>query len=420
MSRRNRRPPPVDTRVVQGPLSGQPCVQLKFVDAGELYLTWRWEHAPEQPRACMIPRDQVQPALDELELAVPSPWPGENVRAALERAFTGPFGNPDREAELTARLAGPLIPFPLAAELNELLGRGIRPHMRIQPSASLGRVPWEALFVDEGRRMVHEAEVSVLQPAGVRNSPGRIVSPYDPAGAVVTVIDPPVPGRVLAPVLRPEWADTPVSEVLSRLGDRRLGAEPAVGGTIDRTALRTVLTGASRLLYVGHVSSAQYGLDVRMHLSDTADTPGRADPIGRHRPLTAADIAFGHADEGPWRIPARVAMIACDSGGDMRFAEPTALVSVMVRGGAEYVTAARWTLPTDTGFALVAGTGVPAFSSAVNAVDAGHEAADPVAALGAWQRAQAECWAHSGSLEYSPLVWGAFSTTWAPPRIMAT
>lgn len=144
--------------------------------------------------------------------------------------------------------------------------------------------------------------------------------------------------------------------------------------------------------------------------------------------LTPDSLPWSANPELPFSSPAgtdRIRSGPCRPGrrrttvGDMRFAEPTVLVSVRVRGGAEYVTAARWPLPTDTGFALVAGTGVPAFSSAVNAVDAGHEVAGPVAALGAWQREQAGCWARSGSLEYSPLVWGAFATTWAPPRIMA-
>lgn len=90
----------------------------------------------------------------------------------------------------------------------------------------------------------------------------------------------------------------------------------------------------------------------------------------------------------------------------------------MVRGGAEHVTAARWTLPTDAAFAAAAlrrGTGeAAAFSAAVAAVDAAHEAPDPVAALGAWQRDQAERWAATASPAYSPLLWAAFATTWAP------
>jgi hypothetical protein len=252
----------------------------------------------------------------------------------------------------------------------------------------------------------------------VRNAPGRRVSGYDPHGPVVTVLDPPVPGRVLAPVLGPVAPGSPLDRMRERIGSRGRGADPVLGGELGRVRLRALLADASRLLYVGHVSSAAYGLDVRLHLSDGLDAVGRAAAIGPHRPLTAADIAFGAeilGDDGLWRIPARVALLACDSGGDAGFAEPTALVAVLTRGGAEHVTAARWTLPTDAGFAA-AGAHAPAFSTAVEAVDAAHEAEDPVAALNAWQRDRAEDWARTGALAHSPLMWAALGTTWSPAR----
>ncbi len=395
-----------------------PRVQLKYADVGDLYVTWRWEHAPERPRAYAIPRAAVQPALDRLDESVPSPRPGESVTAALDRAFRGPLADPDRERGLSAELAGALLPAPLAAELNALLERGRRPHLRIQGSPSLGRVPWEALLVDENRRMVHEAEVSLLVPAGVRNAPSRRVSAWDPHGPVVAVLDPPVPGGMLAPVLGPAGTGAGLDALQERLGSRARGAEPLLGGAIDRVRLRALLADASRFLYVGHVSSSDHGLDVRMHLSDGPAHTGRAALLGAHRPLTAADIAFGASEDdtdGGWLIPARVALMACDSGGDAGFAEPTALVAALVRGGAEHVTAARWTLPTDAGFARAAGEHAPAFSAAIDAVDAAQESADPVAALNAWQRACAETWARSGAVEHSPLMWAAISATWSPP-----
>lgn len=388
-------------------------MQLKFVDAGELYVLWRWEHAVDEPRVVALPREAVQPLIDELDAAVPSPRTGEDVRAALARAFAGPLADPAREAALSAGLARALIPLALATELNELLARDIRPHVRIQASPSLGRVPWEALLVDEGRRMVHETDVSTLPPASVRKAVGRRVSDYDPDGPVVAVLDPAVPGGALGRVLRPA-DDSPVADVVRRLGDRRRGTEPAIGGEIGRDRLRPLLQDAARMLYVGHVSSAPHGLDVRLHLTDRAEVPGRAEPLGAHRPLSAADLAFGSDGEGAWRMPARIALIACESGGDQRFAEPAGLVSVMVRHGAEHVTATRWTVPTDEGLGSVAGVREPVFAAAVAAVDQAQEAPDPVAGLGAWQRAQAERWAASGSLVHSPLVWGAFTTAWAP------
>lgn len=393
------------------PRPGSPRVQLSFVDAGDLYATWRWEDDIARPRAVAIPREAVQPALDVLAGAVPTPRPDEDVARALERAVDGPFGDPARESDLATSLAGALIPARLGAELNAVLLRGERPHVRIQPSRSVALVRWEALLVDDGRRFVHEADVSLLPPAPVRNARGRRVSRFRAGAPVVAALDPALPGDVLGRVLDPSAG--PVREVVERLGARLRGPDPAVGGALDRTRLRVMLEGAGRLLYVGHVSGAAHGLDVRLHLSDAADAPGRAEPVGAHRPLSAADIVHGDRD-GPWRAPARVALLACASGGDHGFVEPSGLVSAFVRRGTEHVAAARWTLPTDAGIAQATGSPVLAFSEAVRAVDDAQDRPDPVAALGAWQRAQAEQWAATGDPARSPLLWAAFTTAWAP------
>ena len=377
-------------------------VQLKLVDAGDLYFSWRWEHDPTAPRAQVVHRELVQGVLDEWAAAVPSPLPGEDVGQALRRSLThGPLVDHARELDLSTRLSRALLPGPLAAELNEWLTQGVRPHLRIQPSPSTALVPWEALRVDDGERAVHNLDISVLPPATVANAEDRRVSPFDPHGTVVEVLDPRVPG----------FAD-----------DSGLGS--VLGGTrrddIDRDHLEKALATAARLLYVGHVTTGGHGLDARLHLSCTADTTGRAAPIGAHRPLTAADLVLGHrpGPVRPWRFPARVALVACESGGDVRFAEPSGLVTAMVHCGAEHVTATRWTLPTDEGLRRL----VPGFPDAhvleptVAAVDQAHRAPNPVTAVNDWQRAAATKWESTGDLTCSPLVWAAFSTTWAPPR----
>ncbi|MBB5958006.1 hypothetical protein FHS29_004614 [Saccharothrix tamanrassetensis] len=390
------------------------AVQLKFVDAGELYVSWRWEHALDQPRVVKVPRALVQEALDDLARAVPSPLPGESAGEALVRSLThGPLVDRAREVDLAGRLSRALLPHRLAAELNSLLSRGVRPHLRIRPSPSTALVPWEALRVDEGERTVHTTDVSVLPPATVRNAPERRVSPF--RGPVVGVLDPRVPGFGDASGL---------GSVLGQVGPEltALASAQVPGGVrrddIDRDVLEKALLDASRLLYVGHVTTGGHGLDARLHLSCRADTTGRAAPVGAHRPLTAADIVLGHRPGAPrpWRIPNRVALVACESGGDVRFAEPSGLVTAMVHGGAEYVVSTRWTLPTDAGL-----TGLvpdfpptPVLSRAVVAVDAAGDAADPVAALCAWQRDQAAKWEETGDPAYSPVVWAAFQTAWAP------
>ncbi|QQQ78509.1 CHAT domain-containing protein [Saccharothrix sp. 6-C] len=389
-------------------------VQLKLVDAGDLYVSWRWEHEPAEPRVIAVPRDLVQGTLDEWAAAVPSPLPGETADHALRRALTnGPLVDHARELDLATRMARALIPHRLAAELNSWLTRGIRPHLRVQPSPSTALVPWEALRVDEGRRAVHDTTVSVLPPATVGNAVGRRVRDFDPRGPVVSVLDPVVPGFSDASGLGSVLGHpTPELAALAPGGVRR--------DDIDRDHLERALATASRFLYVGHVTTGGHGLDARLHLSCTADTTGRAAPLGAHRPLAAADLVLGHrpGPVRPWRIPARVALVACESGGDVRFAEPSGLVTAMVHGGAEHVTATRWTLPTDEGLRrLVPGfPATPVLGPTVVAVDAAHRAPDPVTALNDWQRAAATRWEETGDPTCSPLLWAAFTTTWAPPR----
>ncbi|MCE6996739.1 CHAT domain-containing protein [Saccharothrix sp. S26] len=385
-------------------------VQLKLVDAGDLYVSWRWEHEPGEPRVIAVPRDLVAATLDEWAEAVPSPLPGETADRALRRALTrGPLVDPERERDLATRLARALIPHRLAVELNSFLAQGVRPHLRVQPSPSTALVPWEALRIDEGRRAVHDTTVSVLPPATVANAPTRRVTPFDPQGTVVAVLDPVVPG----------FADD------SALGSV-LGPAPELAGLgrvrrddLDRDHLERALATAARLLYVGHVTTGGHGLGACLHLSCTAATTGRAAPLGAHRPLTAADLVLGHrpGPVRPWRLPPRVALVACESGGDFRFAEPSGLVTAMVHGGAEHVAATRWTLPTDEGLRrLVPGfPPTPVLAPAVLALDAAHRAPDPVTALNDWQRAAATRWEDTGDLTCSPLVWAAFTTTWAPP-----
>jgi CHAT domain-containing protein len=184
---------------------------------------------------------------------------------------------------------------------------------------------------------------------------------------------------------------------------------------VDRLFLEKALSDASRFLYVGHVTTGEHALDARLHLSCRASTSGLATPIGDHRPLTAADIVLAG-----WRIPNRVALVACESGGDTRFAEPSGLVAAMIHGGAEHIVSTRWTLPTDAGLAHL----VPDFpqsttvlGDAVVAVDAAQAGARPIADLGAWQRTQATHWENTGDPVYSPVIWAAFGTTWAPRTV---
>lgn len=418
----------------------RPTVQLKYVDTAEggLWVTWRWEHALDRPRIWGIQPQQLAGALAAFDQAVPEARGGENVDQALRRSWAV-WGDVEREKQVAWALSAALIPHALGAELNEFILAGRRPHLRIQPSRRLASVPWQALRVDEGERVVHNADVSALLPASVRNSPRRRASDWDAAAAVVATVDPEVPGRLpgLGPVLRAE--EPIVAEALDGLGARRVGAPREA---VSRGQLRERLRGAGRWLYVGHVTSGAYGLDTRLHLTDGPEARGRAELVsGLHRPLTAGDIALGdgagtRVDDAPgagagagagsasgaaWRMPSRVALIACASGGDATHADPTGLVAAVTSRGAEVVTSARWTLPTDVGLEWLAAAGLGpastessapfhAFARAIAAVNAAHEHHDPVASLSAWQRSEADAWERTGDPEHTPLVWASLTT----------
>lgn len=410
------------------PEDEQPVARLRYVDGEDLFVNWIWDHQRDSPRMTVIARALVAPALEALALALPTPLPGETGEHALERALTdGAMLDLEREQHLAELLTSALVPEWLALELNALEVAGRRPHLRIQLSPSTAQLPWELMSTSGGERGIDMVDTSVLLPATLRNDPAREVSSWHPGSPVVTVLDPAVPGfsssSELGSVLGPVSTGSPLAELVAGLGNR---VRPAVDAPdeafrrrdVDRTALADATQDAGRLLYVGHVTASTHALDSRMHLSDRADAPGLTSPIGAHRPYSAADIAIGSPGVAPLRAPNRVALIACDSGSDMRFAEPTGLVAALTTRGAEYMTATRWTLPTEAGlrrFAPSLGDRAEGMlAEAIIAVNAAHEASDPVSAMGRWQREQRRRWTATGDPRYSPIIWGTLATAWAP------
>lgn len=406
----------------------RPVARLRFVDGDDLFVSWIWDHQRTAPRMTLIGRELVAPALDRLAKALPSPLPGEGGIEALTRALAGgDLVDPEREQQLAVLLTSALIPQWLGAELDALEEAGLRPHLRIQLSPSTAQLPWELLSTSGVERGVDMADASVLLPATLRNDPSRAVSPWSPSSPVVTVLDPAVPGfsatSELGSVLGTIAPGSDLARAIDDLGCRRLPRGEAFRrADVDRLVLTQALADAGRLLYLGHVTASTHALDARLHLSDPADAPGATPPIGAHRPYSAAEIALGAPGLEPLRAPNRVALIACDSGTDMRFAEPTGLVAAFLHRGAEYVTATRWTLPTEAGLRrLVPGLGDRAegmLADAVIAVNAAHESDDPISALGAWQREQRRLWTSTGDPRHSPIMWGAFATAWAPEPVL--
>ncbi|GAA5103140.1 CHAT domain-containing protein [Nocardia iowensis] len=414
---------------------GQPTAVLRMADAGDLYMSWRWAGDTMQRGAAMLPGEPVLAAVRRLSDALPHPAePG-----GLERAMTtGAFADHDTECLVAQSLSRALLPYGLAAQLYELYQRGIRPHIRLQPSPRAAQVPWELIAPSPDLRLIDIADVSLLAPASLVHAPGRTARSWAEthSAPVVAVLDPRIPGfradSILGSVLGRMRADAPLAQRIAdyaaqeRLLPAVLDPTEAFRRTdTDRTWLSASLcAGASRLIYVGHVTAASpesgQSEDAELHLACTADTLGFAVPTRTHRPLSAKDFLLGthtrtaEPTDGRdlWPLPSRVALIACESGGDMRFTEALGLTAAMISGGAELVTASRWPLPTDLAFHRIAGAPPDAYplQQAICAIDAAHEQPDPVAVLADWQRERLTAWRTERTIEHSPLLWSAFAT----------
>ncbi|MFD6219150.1 CHAT domain-containing protein [Nocardia asteroides] len=408
-----------------------PTAVIRMADAGDVYVSWRWLDDAAARGVGVLPRDEVREVLRLLADAVPDP----TRPAELKRVMTaGALAAPEAERQLAQALSRALLPYGLAVQLYELSQRGIRPHLRIQPSPRLAQVPWEIIAPDPDLRLLDIADVSLLAPASVVNAPERAVRRWaDTADLpVVAVLDPRVPGyradSELGSVLGRPSAETLVAQHFRRYDGRLV---PHVDDPVDlfrrtdtdRDWLSTVLrAGASRLVYVGHVTApppeSGESEHAELHLSCTADARGLAAPTRAHRPLSAKDLLLGtHTiDPAPtagrelWPMPSRVALIACESGGDLRFTEALGLTTAALSAGAELVTATRWPLPTDHAFHTLTGSTGHPLQTAVCAVDAAHDSSTPVPTLLTWQREQLAAWRAVPSPANAPLLWSAFAT----------
>ncbi|MFI9405404.1 CHAT domain-containing protein [Nocardia sp. NPDC052316] len=413
----------------------QPTVIVRMADAGDVYMSWRWAGDSAPRGAAMLPGEPVLHAVRRLADALPHPAePG-----GLERSMTtGAFAAHDTEYLVAQALSRALLPQGLAAQLYELYQRGIRPHIRLQPSPRVAQVPWELIAPGPEVRLIDIADVSLLAPAGLVHAPQRTARRWTETqhAPVVALLDPRIPGfradSTLGSVLGRMAAQAPLAERFAEYAvqDRLLPAvvdptEVFRRTDIDRSWLSKALRGgASRLIYVGHVTAAPpesgQSEDAELHLPCTADTLGFAVPNRTHRPLSAKDFLLGthtllaEPTDGRelWPIPSRVALIACESGGDMRFTEALGLTAAMINNGAELVTASRWPLPTDLAFHRIAGAPAHAhpLQDAICAIDAAHEQPDPVTALAHWQRERLQAWRTERTIEHSPLLWSAFAT----------
>ncbi len=408
-----------------------PTAFIRLADAGDVYVSWRWADEALARGVAVLPRDQVRETLRLLTDAVPDPARPDDLRRVMT---VGSLVDPEAERVLAQALSRTLLPYGLAVQLHELSQRGIRPHLRIQPSPRLAQVPWEIIAPDPEIRLLDIADVSLLAPVSVVHAPERIVRHWNDTRdlPVVAVLDPRVPGfradSELGSVLGRPSSETLVAQYFSRYNGRLVppvddSAELFRRADTDRDWLSEVLrAGASRLIYVGHVTSpapeSGQSEHAELHLSCTADTRGFAATNRTHRPLSAKDLLLGtHSlDPSPtpgralWPMPSRVALIACESGGDLRFTEALGLTTAALSAGAELVTATRWPLPTDHAFHTLTPTTTYPLQAAICAVDTAHDSSTPIPTLLNWQRSRLAAWRETPVPENSPLLWAAFAT----------
>jgi hypothetical protein len=436
---------------------------LRFADVGiATYASLRIVGQPSRTVTWVVEEPILLAALQELADALPEPRESEGRRpsiGAIERAFTtGPFASPDTELTVAYILGVLLIAVPGWQLLVDCLASP-RAVLFISPSARLARVPWGLLALPKSGPTAEElvrARAEAMTLSGVAPAqipwqladigehtdgyrlmelvdvfmavPQNIVhAPRTPAGwntrqdgPPVLVLDPRVPGQLpdsaLGSVLGRPSAQTRLAQHFTELLRRR-PVLPSVDTAVelfrrqdaDRNWLAKLLAQKpSRLIYVGHASSADGSADrATLHLACSAEIPGDADAIGDHRPLTASDLMSLRLP-----MPPRVALLACASGGDYQFDEAAGLVAALILGGAQLVTATLWSLPTTAAyrqFATAGGDPADPMADVIVAVDRAHEATDAGCAVNRWQREQMRRW-HDGDITASPLYWGALVT----------
>jgi len=417
----------------------RPTVFVAGTDIGARTLwTWQW-HDSSAPGYAVVDAQKLESGRKALAMALPDPIPGvdkpgENTEIgelvgnldataarlrrfdvfAVARCLTGAMSDQDAEICLSETLAKAFLPCDLAREVERRCSSRDPGLFRVLPPPSAYAVPWELLPIGD-RRLIELADIVQVAPPLGRDGTGVHPRPWTDS--------PPL--RVVDPADRPPVLAKLKSDDADKHAERYGWAANELGQRYTPEQLSHDLTRAarSRLLWVGHVSSAD-------------GTPGSValemsnDPRAGPTRLSAVTLFLdGGAAELPgtdqaWPSPSRVALIACRSGADMSHIEPFGLVVAFLQAGAELVTATKWTLPTDLAIAgvmrhrgaqeLAPGRGP--FNLAAREVDRIQSDPDPVRALGQWQRQRLQDWRSSGSLLDSPIIWAALANHHAPFR----
>jgi hypothetical protein len=396
---------------------------------------WQWiSPRIESPTTHVLGADDLAAIADALARIAPG-----------ERSDGHPLLDLETEFALTARLAELLLPVGIRDALFAMIGVGQRPLLRLLTAPETAAAPWELLPLHAGYgprspRLIDAVDIRYELPAAVHM--GRRPAVNRPGDATpVYVIDPVVSGW--GPILdcgdvqRFRDAD-PTARASLRAHERTRRGDLSV-------ALRSV-PAPSRLVYVGHVFSHEdVGGATSLVLADRPRTYGAAAVIrGGIRPLSAVDLIEGTqaserrlphllstepgltaehvlwpAPPGTsgteiWPMPPRVLLVGCSSGRDTQLAEPFGLALALVLAGAEYVTAARWKVPTNAWFGPAVDVDERPLVPMLDALDRAHRADDPVESVCAWQRTRSTRWRMTGAAESSGILWSAMTTFHVP------
>lgn len=420
-------------------------------DAGPTtYVIWQWHDDPAGEtigdHAFALDAATWEPARIALDGALAS-----GVEANLREVLTvGALSSVDAERTLSLHLAETILPREFWLQVDRAHAARSTIRLRLCPSQRLAAVPWELLVSPTSdTRLIAMATIAYEVPYTVHWSRPRL------PGADAIATSAPLYTIDVAP-----GAGAHMNEVLTPAGRRlvaaRLGIDPVTRPRLSRAELATSLqANPSHWLYVGHVSAGnEVGL-ASLHLSDgvtgsaTSSTAelsiqppwfGFAPLEGSHRPLCARDLYLGTqspdaeraATTGQarlpappytsgaaiWPMPRSVGLVACASGADHGASEVFGLATAVLSGGAEWVVATRWILPTDLAPTILAAGRQDAMplTELLFAVDDALSLSDPVAAIRDWQLDRLGRWEAIGDLANSPLWWASLMTYWMPAR----
>lgn len=269
-----------------------------------------------------------------------------------------------------------------------------RHEVEIAARGWVATLPWDALLVGEGIRLIELAVVRSAMAPGVIAARARVAPWADAEDAGLAIVDPGPATGPLSSIYAGEVERYPSdfweAGGLAEVDLLAPGAHP-----MNRDQFGTLMRQRtwSRLLYLGHVDAPE------------PDSPADAalvfERAGQPDPLTAARWL---ADPHGWPAPARVALIACGSD-DAAYLEASGLPAAAINAGARLVTTTRWPLLADRRSEGHRGT-----TALTLAVHHAHRSTTPVRALRRWQLSRLAAWRAEPTLESSPLLWAALST----------